>query len=393
MQSRLVYKNSVLKQNKVQKIIPLFIFIFLCAMSILLATEGRCAQVTLAWDKNSESNIAGYRIYYGTGSRSYNWFIDVGNATTYTITGLADGSTYYFAATAYDKSKKESKHSSEISYNSCTYTISPTTAQLAQQGGTGTVQVSTQKGCTWTASSSASWVTITEGNKGSGIGKVSYSAKNNSGSKLRTAAFTIARSVFTVNQAGSSDISDNSSTSSSKAYMVKVIKKQANKGAGVVKSYDRKIDCGEACSSSYKQGSVVTFLATPDQGSTFTGWAPASLGCEGTGPCRVSIDNAKKVQARFVGDYELNLVNISKDGGKGRVTSSPWSLDCRADNTGTCEARYRYNREVSLSAYPSSGSTFLGWSPARLCPGTDTCVVTMDKKRIVKALFRKRSED
>ena len=60
-------------------------------MSILLATEGRCAQVTLAWDKNSESNIAGYRIYYGTGSRSYNWFIDVGNATTYTITGLADG--------------------------------------------------------------------------------------------------------------------------------------------------------------------------------------------------------------------------------------------------------------------------------------------------------------
>ena len=393
MQSWLIYINSVFKQFEVQKIMNLFIFVILFFIPIILANEGNCAQVTLAWDKNSESNIAGYRIYYGTGSRSYNWFVDVGNATTYTITGLADGSTYYFAATAYDKSKKESKHSSEISYNSCTYTISPTTAQLAQQGGTGTVQVSTQKGCTWTASSSASWVTITEGNKGSGIGKVSYSAKNNSGSKLRTAAFTIARSVFTVNQAGSSDISDNSSTSSSKAYMVKVIKKQANKGAGVVKSYDRKIDCGEACTSSYKQGSVVTFFATPDQGSTFTGWAPASLGCEGTGPCRVSIDNAKKVQARFVGDYELNLVNISKDGGKGRVTSSPWSLDCRADNAGTCEATYRYNREVSLSAYPSSGSTFLGWSPARLCPGTDTCVVTMDRKRIVKALFRKRSVD
>jgi hypothetical protein len=392
MQSRLIYKNSVLKQFKVQKIMSSFIFIFLFFMSILLATEGKCAQVTLAWDKNSESNIAGYRIYYGTGSRAYNWFIDVGNATTYTITGLTEGSTYYFAATAYDKSKKESKHSSEVSYNSCTYTISPTTAQLTQPGGTGIVQVSTQKGCNWTASSSASWVTITEGSKGSGSGKVSYSATNNSGNKLRTAAFTIARSIFTVNQAGGSDISDNNSTSSTKAYIVKVTKKQANKGSGVVKSSDRKIDCGEACSSSYKQGSVVTFFATADQGSTFTGWAPASLDCEGTGPCRVSIDKAKKVQARFVGDYELNLVNISKDGGKGRVTSSPWSLDCRTDNTGTCEATYRYNREVSLSAYPSSGSTFVGWSPKNLCPGTSKCVVTLDRKRIIKAVFSRPVE-
>lgn len=392
MQSGLIYKNSTLKQFRVQKIIPLFIFIFLCVMSILLATEGRCAQVTFAWEKNSESNIAGYKIYYGTGSRAYNWFVDVGNATTYTITGLADGSTYYFAATAYDKSKKESKHSSEVSYNSCTYTISPTTAQIAQQGGTGTVQVSTQTGCTWTASSNASWVTITAGSKGTGTGKVLYSATNNSGNKLRTAAFTIARSVFTVNQAGGNDISDNSSAISAKAYGVTVIKKQANNGTGVVKSYDRKIDCGDTCSTSFKQGSVVTFYATPDRGSTFTGWVPASLGCEGTGPCRVSIDKAKRVQARFVGDYELNLVNISKDGGKGRVTSSPWSLDCRTDNTGTCEAMYRYNKEVSLSAYPSSGSTFLGWSPKNLCPGTDACVVTMDKKRIVKATFRKRSE-
>jgi hypothetical protein len=382
MPTGLICKNSIFQKIKVQKIISLFLFIIFCVLSTILATEGKCSQVTLAWDRNTESNISGYKIYYGTGSRVYNWFIDVGNATKYTVTGLADGATYYFAATAYDASDKESTYSSEISHNSCTYSISPTTAQFAQQGGTGTVRVSTQQGCSWTASRGASWLTITAGNKGTGNGTVSYSVASNSKNPTRTEAFTIAHSVFTVNQAGGAQ-----------EYIVKMTKGSTNQGDGVVKSYDGKINCGEVCSNSYKQDSVVTFSATPNKGSTFAGWLPASLDCAGNGSCSVSIDKAKSVKAVFVGDLELNIVNISKDGGKGRVTSSPWSLDCKTDNTGTCEAMYRYNREVTLSAYPSSGSTFVGWRPANLCPGSGTCVVTMDRKRKVKALFSKPSEE
>jgi hypothetical protein len=72
------------------------------------------AEVTLAWDPNSESNLAGYRIHYGTSSGFYTQQIDVGNVTRYKISNLTDGKRYYFAATAYDLNQKESALSKEV---------------------------------------------------------------------------------------------------------------------------------------------------------------------------------------------------------------------------------------------------------------------------------------
>jgi chitinase len=68
----------------------------------------------LAWDRNSESNIAGYRLYYGTASRNYTANLDVGNTTQHKVTGLAAGATYYFAVTAYDTSGTQSAYSAEV---------------------------------------------------------------------------------------------------------------------------------------------------------------------------------------------------------------------------------------------------------------------------------------
>jgi hypothetical protein len=90
------------------------ILLLLLCMCALFTGPGFSAQVTLAWDRNPEQDIAGYRIYYGTASRLYNWFVDVGNVATYTVTGLPDdGGTYFFAATAYDTSQVESTYSIE----------------------------------------------------------------------------------------------------------------------------------------------------------------------------------------------------------------------------------------------------------------------------------------
>jgi hypothetical protein len=38
----------------------------------------------------------------------------VGNVTTYTVTGLSSSTRYYFGATAYDASNKESSFSNEV---------------------------------------------------------------------------------------------------------------------------------------------------------------------------------------------------------------------------------------------------------------------------------------
>jgi hypothetical protein len=72
------------------------------------------AEITLAWDRNSEPDIAGYRVYYGRESRSYTNVVDVGNYTSCVIADLEDGKAYYFAATAYNTDGYESGYSNEV---------------------------------------------------------------------------------------------------------------------------------------------------------------------------------------------------------------------------------------------------------------------------------------
>ena len=69
--------------------------------------------VSLAWDAVSAPNLKGYWLYYSQTSRTYTSHIDVGTQTTYTVTGLTAGQTYYFAVTAYDGTGNESPFSNE----------------------------------------------------------------------------------------------------------------------------------------------------------------------------------------------------------------------------------------------------------------------------------------
>lgn len=88
------------------------VFALFCAV----AADALAADVTLAWNPNPESNLAGYRLHYGTTNGSYSVHIDVQNVTRYTVTGLTAGQIYYFAATAYNTSGHESGYSSSVSY-------------------------------------------------------------------------------------------------------------------------------------------------------------------------------------------------------------------------------------------------------------------------------------
>ena len=94
---------------------------------ILLMLFGQnlfAAQLTLTWDPVSDSGLRGYKVYYGTASRKYTKPIDVKNVTSYQVTGLGDGTTYYFAVTAYNSSA-ESAFSDERTYTTPPGTTSP----------------------------------------------------------------------------------------------------------------------------------------------------------------------------------------------------------------------------------------------------------------------------
>jgi hypothetical protein len=155
-------------------------------------------EVTLAWDQNTEADLAGYKIHHGATSGQYDKHIDVGNVTQYTVTGLQAG-MQYFAATAYNTSGIESAFSNEISTNTCTYSISPTSAHFGVAGGTGEVRVTAPTGCAWTAGDALP-MKIISGGSGSGNGTVTYYLPPNTSGSSLMAATLIAGNIFGVTQ-------------------------------------------------------------------------------------------------------------------------------------------------------------------------------------------------
>ncbi len=73
---------------------------------------------TLTWSPNTETDLAGYKVYVGTASGIYGAPIDVGKVTSYVVGNLQLGNTYYFTVTAYDGSSNESLHSAEVTKSS-----------------------------------------------------------------------------------------------------------------------------------------------------------------------------------------------------------------------------------------------------------------------------------
>lgn len=81
----------------------------------------------LSWDPNTQADLAGYKIYYGTTSGNYtDTPIDVGLTNTpdspkYEVANLALSRNirYYFVVTAYDIEGNESDYSNEV------YTLIP----------------------------------------------------------------------------------------------------------------------------------------------------------------------------------------------------------------------------------------------------------------------------
>ncbi len=74
----------------------------------------------LAWDANSESDLAGYRVYHGLTQGEYDTSEDVGltsdpTSPQYTLADLTVGEEYFFVVTAYDFYGNESEYSNIVS--------------------------------------------------------------------------------------------------------------------------------------------------------------------------------------------------------------------------------------------------------------------------------------
>ena len=106
-------------------------------LTALITSVQAAGSITLAWDRNTNAIVTGYNVYYGGACGAYTNEISAGNATNATISGLSQGTTYYFAVTTHTASGVESPFSSEVSY------LVPLNAPIMNYSNTYTVVVTT----------------------------------------------------------------------------------------------------------------------------------------------------------------------------------------------------------------------------------------------------------
>ena len=183
---------------------------FLALIVFLAGSHAIAADVNLAWDANTEADLAGYKVYYGTAIRVYGTPTPVGKITAYTITGLTPG-TYYFAITAVNAGGQESGYSNEV-FTSIADVTPPTVAITSptssgsystssatlSMGGTasdnvGVTQVTwaNSRGGSGTATGTTSWsVTLTLQSGSNVITMTAQDAAANSGTALLRVNYT-----------------------------------------------------------------------------------------------------------------------------------------------------------------------------------------------------------
>lgn len=80
------------------------------------ATTPSPQTVTLGWNANSETGLAGYRVHVGVASHQYTQTFEVGLGISYPVAGLESGKTYYFAVAAVGGTGLESALSTELAF-------------------------------------------------------------------------------------------------------------------------------------------------------------------------------------------------------------------------------------------------------------------------------------
>jgi len=220
--------------------------------------------VRVGWVENPVSDVAGYRVHYGTASRNYQIHVDAGTFTSIEIDSLSSGTTYYFAVTAYDYSGNESAYSQEIQ---ATMPAAPAV----------------------NAVSGASSVSGSSSESGSGSGSLSVSSSGSgstSGSGNVTEAATYTLSTSVVNASGTISVTQSTEP--------------------------------------YAQGAIVSLTAAPDSGFKVMAWTGTDddTSINNTNTVTMNADRTVSVEFEPVSNSEENKAG-GGGGGGGCFISSP----------------------------------------------------------------------
>lgn len=314
------------------------------AGSLTLSTAANCT-----WTASSSSTFVSIINSSGTGPATVSYSLEpnVGStARTCTITINGQKHTISQAATAV-----------------CSYSIQPTSQSFTSNGGNGTFSINTSGGCTWTAISSCSFVSITN-SSGSGLATVSYSVAPNLGT-ARTCTITVNGQNYSITQAAPVACS----------YVIQPISKSFTSAAS-----NSTINLNTASTCTWTAVSSCSFVNVIN--STGTGSAIVSYTIEqNTGvarTCTITINgqnHAITQSAAPACSYVIqpNAFTYSSQGGNGSFALST-AIACSWTATSSCSF-------VSIANNTGTGSATVSYSIAPNIGALRTCTITINGQR------------
>ena len=260
----------------------------------------------------------------------------------------------------------------DISLDSdCSYIISPPSRNFAASAGSGTISVDALSAdCSWTATESAGWITITSGSSGSGDGTVTYSVTANTGDQ-RSATITVEGKRHTVTQeAGSCTYSISPATRTV----------SASAGSYTIDVDALRTDCSWTASDSagwitIASGSssgtgdgMVTYSVTANTGAqrtatitvagrshTVTQQAPLPL-------CTYTISPATRTVSASAGSYTVSVDALRADCSWTASESAGWITIASGSSSGTGDGMVTYSVTANTGAQRTATITVAGRS-------------------------------
>ncbi len=164
---------------------------------------------TITTQPQSQSIAAGGNVTFSVGVSgsapfTYRWRLNGTNlagavSSSLSLNNVQPGQAGSYSVVVTNEAGSATSSSANLTVT-CSYTLSSNSHAVSSAGGSGSVNVTTAGGCSWTVEAVPSWIAITAGNGGTGDGTVSYTISANTNSNNRSATLEIGGRNYTISQ-------------------------------------------------------------------------------------------------------------------------------------------------------------------------------------------------
>jgi len=250
------------------------------------------------------------------------------------------------------------------SSSGCSSTISPLSQSFSDAGGSGSINVTLDGSCPWTASTTSTFITILSGTSGASSGQVGFAVAANTSTNPREGTIEIGAQTFTVTQSGKSSCSYSISPSSASF---------SSGGGSDIVSVSAGDGCGWSATSNASFITIVSNSSGSGSGAISYAVAPNS-GAARTGTMTVAGKTISITQAgaSCVTSISPASRSFSSSGGGGSITVSAggnclWSaqssaqwITVTANGSGSGNKTIKYSVARYTGTEPRTGTIIIG---------------------------------